>query len=179
VPGGHWQRLTVLGALACDGLAAVMTIAAATSTAVFLAFVEGVLVPALRSRPDALVVMDNLAPHKAAAVRAALDRAGLTHRYLPACSPDLNPIEPCWSKLKGILRGAASPRAPSRRSRRRSPRPSPPSRPRTPRRGSATAAIVHLEPQTALALRPPYGKVRRLLRRGCGPTTGQCPPRPA
>ena len=52
--------------------------------------------------------MDNLAPHKAAAVRAALDRAGLAHRYLPAYSPDLNPIEPCWPKLKGTLRGIAA-----------------------------------------------------------------------
>jgi transposase len=108
VPGGRWRRLTVLGALAGDGIAAAMTVAAATSTAVFLAFVEAVLVPALRGRPGALVVMDNLAPHKAAAVRAALDRAGLAHRYLPPCSPDLNPIEPCWSKLKSILRAAAA-----------------------------------------------------------------------
>jgi transposase len=51
--------------------------------------------------------MDNLAPHKATCVRAALDRAGLDHRYLPAYSPDMNPIEPCWSKLKGDLRSVA------------------------------------------------------------------------
>ena len=51
--------------------------------------------------------MDNLAPHKAAGVRAALGRAGLEHRYLPSYSPDMNPIEPCWSKLKGDLRSAA------------------------------------------------------------------------
>jgi transposase len=98
----------VLGALACDGVVATMTIAAAVSTAVFLAFVEAVLIPALRGRPGALVVMDNLAPHKAAAVRAALDRAGLAHRYLPPYSPDFNPIEPCWSKLKGVLRAVAA-----------------------------------------------------------------------
>lgn len=107
VPGGNWRRLTILGAMARTGLVAVMTVAAATSTAVFLAFIEGVLIPALRTRPGALVVMDNLAPHKAACVRAALDRAGLEHRYLPAYSPDLNPIEPCWSKLKSDLRSAA------------------------------------------------------------------------
>jgi transposase len=107
VPGGHWRRLTILGALARTGLVAVMTVAAATSTAVFLAFVEGVLVPALHARPGAIVVMDNLAPHKAAGVRTALRRAGLEHRYLPAYSPDLNPIEPCWSKLKGGLRSVA------------------------------------------------------------------------
>jgi transposase len=107
VPGGHWRRLTILGALARTGLVAVMTVAAATSTAVFLAFIESVLIPALHARPEALVVMDNLAPHKAASVPAALRQAGLKHRFLPACSPDLNPIEPCWSKLKGARRAAA------------------------------------------------------------------------
>ena len=93
--------------MARDGLVAVMTVAAATSTVVFLAFVEQVLIPALRARPGALVVMDNLAPHKAAGVRAALGRAGLEHRYLPAYSPDMNPIEPCRSELKGALRAVA------------------------------------------------------------------------
>jgi transposase len=107
VPGGNWRRLTILGALARTGLVAVMTVAAATSTAVFLAFIESVLIPALHARPEALVVMDNLAPHKAASVRATLRQAGLEHRFLPAYSPDLNPIEPCWSKLKGALRSAA------------------------------------------------------------------------
>jgi transposase len=107
VPGGNWRRLTILGALARTGLVAVMTVAAATSTAVFLAFIEMVLIPLLHARPGAMLVMDNLAPHKAASVRAALRQAGLEHRYLPAYSPDLNPIEPCWSKLKGELRSAA------------------------------------------------------------------------
>ena len=108
VPGGHWRRLTILGAIARDGMVATMTIAAATSTAVFVAFFEQVLVPALRTRPDAILVMDNLAPHKAAAARAALDRAGLARRYLPPYSPDLNPIEPAWSKLKEALRQAGA-----------------------------------------------------------------------
>lgn len=107
IPGGHWRRLTILGALACDGLVAVMTVAAATSTAVFLAFLQDVLIPALRARPEALVAMDNLAPHRAAVVRAALRHAGLEHRYLPAYSPDMNPIELAWSKLKGSLRSVA------------------------------------------------------------------------
>jgi transposase len=107
VPGGHWRRLTILGAIACNGMIAVMTVAAATSTAVFLAFIEQVLIPALRGRPETVVAMDNLAPHKAAAVRAALRRAGLAHRYLPAYSPDLNPIELAWSKLKAKLRAVA------------------------------------------------------------------------
>lgn len=107
VPGGHWRRLTILGAIARDGMVAVMTIAAATSTDVFLAYIEQVLIPALRSRPEAVVAMDNLAPHRAAAVRAALRRARLAHRYLPAYSPDLNPIELAWSKLKAKLRAVA------------------------------------------------------------------------
>jgi transposase len=104
VPWGRWERLTVIGALALDGLVASRGVAAATGTAVFLAFTEEVLVPALRDRPDALVVMDNLAAHKAEKVRAALDRAGLAHRYLPSYSPDMNPIEPAWSELKTRLR---------------------------------------------------------------------------
>jgi hypothetical protein len=119
VPRGHWERLTVLGALALDGVVAAMSIAAATGTRVFLAFEpalrrpeadrgEQVPIPALRQRPDAVVVMDNLAAHKAERVRAALDAAGIAYLYLPAYSPDLNPIEPCWSKLKGRLRAEAA-----------------------------------------------------------------------
>ena len=108
VPWGRWERLTVLGALGLGGVVAGMSIAAATGTAVFLAFVERVLAPALRDRPDALVVMDNLAAHKAEAVRGALDRAGPAHRYLPSYSPDMNPIEQAWSKLKARLRAAGA-----------------------------------------------------------------------
>ena len=108
-PGGHWRRLTLIGALGLDGLCATMTVAAATGTAVFLAFVEQVLIPALlRERPDAVVVMDNLAAHKAACVRAALDKAGINYRYLPAYSPDMNPIELAWSKLKALLRSVGA-----------------------------------------------------------------------
>ena len=94
----------MIGALARDGVIASMSIAAATSTAVFKAFVEQVLAPALRERPDAIVIMDNLAAHKAEAVREALSEANIAYRYLPGYSPDLNPIEPCWSKLKTWLR---------------------------------------------------------------------------
>jgi transposase len=108
VPWGRWERLTVIGALALDGIVASRGVAAATGTAVFLAFTEEVLVPALRDRPDALVVMGNLAAHKAEKVRGALDRAGLSRRYLPSYSPDLNPIEPAWSKLKTRLRAVGA-----------------------------------------------------------------------
>ena len=104
VPWGRWERLTVIGALALDGVVASMSVAAATGTAVFLAFVEQALVPALRARPDALVIMDNLPAHKAQAVRDALDRAGLARRYLPPYSPDL-----VWGFACQALTIAASP----------------------------------------------------------------------
>ena len=67
-PGGHWKRRTILGAIALNGLVATMTVAAATTTEVFLAFVQQVLLPALQNRPDSIVAMDNLRPHKAACV---------------------------------------------------------------------------------------------------------------
>jgi len=108
IPHGQWQRLTVIGALALDGVVAAMSIAAATGTAVFLAFVEQVLVPELKERPEAIVVMDNLPAHKAETVRSALDRAGLGHRYLPPYSPDLTPIELAWSMLKTSLRASGA-----------------------------------------------------------------------
>ena len=84
-----------------------MSIAAATSTAVLLACREQGLIPALHARPAVLLALDNLAPHRAAAGRNALGRAGLAHRYLPAYSPDLNPIEPAGSKRKGKPRDVA------------------------------------------------------------------------
>ena len=108
-PAGRWERLTLIGALAPDGICAAMTVAAGTSAAVFLAFATQVLIPALRrARPDAIVVMDNLSAHKAACVRQAFDAAGVNYRYLPAYSPDMNPIEQAWSKLKTHLRAKAA-----------------------------------------------------------------------
>jgi transposase len=98
----------VLGALGLEGVVASMSIAAATTTAVFLAFVEQALLPALRGRSDVIVVMDNLGAHKGQRVRRALEAAEVAYRYLPSYSPDLNPIEPGWSKLKGGLRAKAA-----------------------------------------------------------------------
>jgi transposase len=70
---------------------------------------EHVLLPGLRSRkPDAVIIMANLAAHKAAAVRELLERSGFTYRYLPPYSPDLNPIEPAWATMKARLRRAAA-----------------------------------------------------------------------
>ena len=85
-----------------------MSIAAATDGAVFHAYLEQGLLPELRRvKPDAVLVMDNLNAHKTAAVHALLDGSGFTYRYLPSYSPDLNPIELAWAKVKTGLRKAA------------------------------------------------------------------------
>jgi transposase len=108
-PGGRWTRLTVLGALGADGIVAAMGVQAATSASVFAAYLGRVLLPELRrARPDAVLVMDNLAAHKAPRVRALLEASGFAYRYLPAYSPDLNPIEPAWAKVKAELRRVAA-----------------------------------------------------------------------
>ena len=108
-PFGHWTRVTVLGALGTEGIVGAMSVEAATSAAVFHAYLDEVLLPALRrTKPDAVLVMDNLPAHKAPRVRALLDASGFGHRYLPAYSPDLNPIEPGWAKVKAELRRVAA-----------------------------------------------------------------------
>jgi hypothetical protein len=108
-PFGHWTRVTVLGALGTEGIVGAMSVEAATSAAVFHAYLDEVLLPALRrTKQDAVLVMDNLAAHKAPQVRALLDASGFGHRYLPAYSPDLNPIEPGWAKVKAELRRVAA-----------------------------------------------------------------------
>jgi transposase len=109
VPFGGWRRLTVLGALSSEGVVAAMSIEAATSEPVFLAYLKQVLVPELtRRKPDATVVMDNLPSHHTNAVAETLDAAGLGLLYLPRYSPDLSPIEPGWSKVKTRLRADAA-----------------------------------------------------------------------
>jgi transposase len=102
VPQGHWKMLTILGALTSRGMLATMTIEAATDAEVFGTYVSQVLVP--RLQPGQIVLMDNLRAHKTAAVREAIEAAGCQLRYLPPYSPDFNPIEPAWSKLKTYLR---------------------------------------------------------------------------
>lgn len=79
-----------------------MTVEGATDADVFLAYVAHVLVPTLQ--PGDIVVMDNLRAHKVAGVASAINACGASLRYLPPYSPDLSPIEPCWSKLKTYLR---------------------------------------------------------------------------
>ena len=104
VPGGHWKMLTILGALHHKGMLAVMTVEAATDREVFLAYLDQVLCP--RLRPGHVVVMDNLSAHKVAGVRERIEQTGATLLSLPPYSPDLNPIEKAWSKLKQGLRAA-------------------------------------------------------------------------
>lgn len=102
VPQGHWKTLTMIGALRLDGVAAAVTVDAATDTDVFGAFVHDALVPVLR--PGDVVLWDNLAPHKDEHLREQIERAGASVLPLPPYSPDLSPIEPCWSKVKGHVR---------------------------------------------------------------------------
>ncbi len=111
VPHGHWQTLTMLGAIRLGGLAAAATVPSSTDSDVFRAFVEASLVPALHVGD--VVVWDNLSPHRAAGVAEAVRAAGAELMPLPPYSPDFSPIEPCWSKVKEWLRaaGARSPDA--------------------------------------------------------------------
>ena len=106
---GRYHRRTVVAALGAEGLFAERWFEGAMNTERFLAYVDECLIPALRGRGRrATVVMDNLAPHKAAAVREKLEAAGFVLLYLPPYSPDLSPIEPAWSKLKAQVRSAAA-----------------------------------------------------------------------
>jgi transposase len=103
-PGGHWKIMTILGAMSLRGMVAAMTIEEATDGDIFLAFIEQVLCPALKTGD--VVVMDNLSSHKSAAVRTSIEKAGAELLYLPPYSPDFNPIEKAWAKLKELLRAA-------------------------------------------------------------------------
>ena len=105
-PCGHWQTHTVVAGLRVDGLTATAVFDGPIDNASFLAYVEQVLAPTLRAGD--LVVMDNLAAHKVKGVRAAIAAAGAQVRYLPPYSPDLNPIEHAFAKLKALLRAAAA-----------------------------------------------------------------------
>jgi transposase len=106
VPHGHWKTTTFIGALTADGLTAPIVIDGAVNGEIFLAWVEQVLVPTLT--PGKIVVMDNLSSHKIEGVRAAIEATGAELRYLPPYSPDLNPIEQVFAKLKALLRKIAA-----------------------------------------------------------------------
>jgi transposase len=103
-PEGNWKILTILGAMSLGGMIATMTIEAATDAEIFLTYLDRVLCPKLRAGD--VVVMDNLSSHKVAGVRERIEAAGAELLYLPPYSPDLNPIEKAWAKLKQHLRSA-------------------------------------------------------------------------
>lgn len=103
-PGSRWQIMTIIGAMSLSGMIAAMTIEEATDGDIFRAYVEQVLCAALK--PGDVVVMDNLSSHKVSGVREAIEKAGAEVLHLPPYSPDLNPIEKAWSKLKKLLRDA-------------------------------------------------------------------------
>lgn len=102
VPHGHWKTTTFLAALRADGLIAPLVVDGAINGQLFLAYVQQQLAPALKPRD--LVIMDNLSSHKIAGVREAIEAVGAQVVYLPPYSPDFNPIEQVFSKLKALLR---------------------------------------------------------------------------
>jgi len=104
VPHGHWKTLTFLGALRCDQLAAPCVFDGPINGQCLRAYVEQQLVPVLK--PGDIVIMDNLGSHKAATVRQAIQAAGARLWYLPPYSPDLNPIEQTFAKIKHWMRMA-------------------------------------------------------------------------
>ncbi len=106
IPHGHWRTTTLVAGLRLGGIDAPMVIDGPINGESFLAYVRQVLVPTLR--PGDIVIMDNLGSHKGAAVRQAIEAAGADLAFLPPYSPDFNPIENAFSKLKTLLRKAAA-----------------------------------------------------------------------
>lgn len=102
VLGGHWKIVTMISAIRTEGPFAAASIIGSTDSDVFRTYVREVLAPQLRVGD--VVVMDNLTPHKVAGIREAIEACGAEIRYLPPYSPDFNPIENMWSKVKNCLR---------------------------------------------------------------------------
>ena len=106
VPHSHWKTSTFIAALRCDRIEAPWLLDGPVNAAAFKTYVEKVLAPTLR--PGDLVIMDNLSSHKGKAIRQAIRKAGAKLFFLPKYSPDLNPIEQVFAKLKHLLRKAAA-----------------------------------------------------------------------
>ena len=106
VPHGHWRTTTFVGALRASGITAPLVVDGPMNGDVFLAYVQQQLVPTLR--PGDTVILDNLSSHKKSGVREAIQTVGARLVYLPPYSPDLNPIELAFAKLKALLRRAAT-----------------------------------------------------------------------
>jgi len=105
-PHGHWMTTTMICAVRLSGPCAPAVFDGPTDSELFRAYIEQVLVPALT--PGDVVVMDNLAPHKAAGIKEAIESTGASVRYLPPYSADFNPIEKMWSQVKSHLRATAA-----------------------------------------------------------------------
>jgi transposase len=103
-PCGRWHTTTMISSIRLDGSTACMALEGTTDTESFRAYVGEILVPALN--PGDIVIMDNLSPHKSDPTLALITEVGAQVLFLPAYSPDLNPIEKMWSKVKSSLRGA-------------------------------------------------------------------------
>jgi len=106
VPNGHWHTITFVGALRHDRFTAPCVFDGPMNAECFRAYVEQCLAPTLR--PGDIVILDNLSSHKVAGIREAIEATGARVRYLPPYSPDLNPIEQFFAKLKAALRKAAA-----------------------------------------------------------------------
>lgn len=105
VPQGRWKTITLVAGLRHDGMVAPLVVDGAMNGATFLAYIEQCLAPTLE--PGDIVIMDNLTAHKVAGIAQAIEAVGATLSYLPQYSPDLNPIEQVFSKIKALLRKAA------------------------------------------------------------------------
>jgi transposase len=106
VPRNYGENITMVGALTIEGLTAMMTVDGATDGEVFEAYVEKILVAVLR--PGDIVMLDNLGAHRSHRAKQLIESAGAQIKWLPPYSPDMSPIEECWSKLKQILRSKAA-----------------------------------------------------------------------
>lgn len=106
IPHGHWKTITFVGGLTLSGVIAPMLLDGPMNGECFCAWVEQMLAPLLE--PSDIVVMDNLSAHKVAGVRQAIEKTGARLLYLPPYSPDFNPIENAFAKLKAIMRAAAA-----------------------------------------------------------------------
>jgi transposase len=106
VPINYGSNITIIGSLGASGLEALMTVDGATDGEVFRVYVRRVLCPSLKR--GEIVVMDNLGAHKVSGIREAIESRGAKLIYLPPYSPDLSPIERCWSKIKTVLRSAGA-----------------------------------------------------------------------
>lgn len=103
-PHGHWCTTTIIGAMRLDGSTACMSVEGATDKIIFREYVRHILIPTLR--PGDIVILDNLSAHKDEQTQTLIEQAGAEVRFLPPYSPDLNPIEKMWGKIKTYLRAA-------------------------------------------------------------------------